>query len=57
MRKDGDYRPDTVVKKEIYEREIKDKYEVLFAIDDRTQVVKTWRELGLTCLQCANGDF
>jgi hypothetical protein len=27
-------------------------------VDDRTQVVRMWRdELGLTCLQVADGDF
>lgn len=57
MRPDGDFRPDYIVKKEIYEREIKGKYDVLFAIDDRQQVVDMWREEGLVCLQCDKGDF
>ena len=26
-------------------------------LDDRNQVVKMWRENGLTCLQVAEGDF
>lgn len=57
MRKAGDHRKDSIVKKEIYETYIKDKYDVLFCIDDRTQVVEAWRALGLTCLQCAPGNF
>ena len=57
LRKNGDYRPDYVVKKEIYEVEIQRKYEVLFVLEDRSGVVKMWRELGLTCLQCADGDY
>ena len=31
--------------------------EILFVLDDRSQVVKMWRELGLTCLQVADGNF
>ncbi len=57
MRKTGDNRKDYVVKKEIYEDHIKGRYNVLFALDDRNQVVKFWREQGLTCLQVAEGDF
>lgn len=57
MRKNGDHRPDSTIKKEIYEKYIKDKYDVLFCIDDRARVVNMWRELGLVCLQCAKGDF
>lgn len=57
MRPDGDKRKDSIVKREIYEREIKPKYNVLFVLDDRDQVVEMWREQGLTCLQVAEGDF
>ena len=57
MRKDGDNRKDSIVKQEIYENEIKGKYNVLFVLDDRNQVVELWRSLGLVCLQVADGDF
>lgn len=57
MRKDGDSRKDSIVKQEIYETYIKDKFNVLFVLDDRDQVVELWRSLGLTCLQVAEGDF
>ena len=57
MRRDKDYRDDTVVKREIYEEKIKAFYDVLFVIDDRAKVVKMWREAGLVCLQCDWGDF
>lgn len=57
FRKDNDYRPDTVIKKEIYHTVIKERYDVLFVLDDRASVVKMWREQGLVCLQCAEGDF
>lgn len=39
-----DTRCDTIVKREIYEEHIKDKYNVLFVIDDRVKVVDMWRE-------------
>jgi hypothetical protein len=54
MRKTGDHRPDNIIKREIYDAEIKDKYDVVLVLDDRDRVVKMWRELGLTCLQVAN---
>ncbi len=57
MRKAGDFRSDTVAKKEIYENYIKPHYDVLFVVDDRQKVVDMWREEGLTCLQCDKGDF
>lgn len=57
MRKSGDFRKDSIVKTEIYREQIKPNFDVVFCIDDRQQVVDAWRELGLTCLQCAKGDF
>lgn len=57
MRSAGDNRNDSIIKREIYEREIKGKYNVLWVLDDRNRVVDAWRNLGLTCLQVANGDF
>lgn len=57
MRGKKDYREDSEIKKEIYLDKIKDKYDVSFVLDDRLSVVKMWRELGLTCLQCDWGDF
>ena len=57
MRKEGDYRRDSIVKQEIYEQHIKDKYVVEFVLDDRNQVCSMWREIGLKCLQVQPGDF
>jgi len=57
MRKHNDFRKDAVVKKEIYEEKIANHYDVLCVFDDRPQVVDMWRELGLTCMQVAPGDF
>lgn len=57
MRKEGDFRRDSIVKQEIYEQHIKDKYVVEFVLDDRDQVVSKWREMGLKCLQVQPGAF
>jgi len=47
-----------LLKKELYDAHVKDKYDVLFVLDDRDQVVNMWRnELGLACFQVANGNF
>ncbi len=34
-----------------------DGFEPWLVLDDRSAVVARWREMGLTCLQCAPGDF
>ena len=57
MRPAQDFRPDNLVKKEIYENVIKPEYDVVFVVDDRKKVVEMWREIGLVCLQCAWGDY
>lgn len=57
MRKQVDYRKDSIVKTEIYKTQIEPYFNVLFCVDDRQQVVDAWRELGLVCLQCDKGDF
>ena len=57
MRPAGDSRNDAVLKREVYDREIKPKFHVVCVLDDRDQVVRMWRSLGLTCLQVAPGDF
>ena len=58
MRKDGDNRPDQIIKRELFERHVVGLYEVEGVLDDRDKVVAMWRnELGLTCLQVAPGPF
>lgn len=57
MRPTGDKRSDDIVKQEIYDTEIRGKYNVGFVMDDRNRVVDMWRRNGLTCLQVAEGDF
>jgi predicted kinase len=57
IRKNGDHRPDFEVKKEMYEKNIKENYNVLYVIDDRRQVIDMWREQGLMVLDVAGNDF
>jgi len=58
LRDKGDYRKDCYVKYDLYNKRIKDNYEVFYVFDDRNQVVDMWRNaLGLTCLQVADGNF
>ena len=57
MRRENDSRQDSVVKREIFERCIRDLYDIEFVLDDRNQVVDMWRSLGLKCLQVQDGDF
>jgi predicted kinase len=57
MRGATDFRKDSVVKREIYENQIRDKYNVLMIYDDRDQVVEMWRSIGLKVYQVNRGDF
>lgn len=57
FRGEKDFRKDSVVKHEIFFNNIAEKYNVLGVFDDRTQVVRTWRSMGLSCFQVAQHDF
>ena len=61
MRKEGDYRADNIVKHEMLYEFLNDYGyivdDIVFVVDDRKQVVDMWRSEGITCLQCAEGDF
>lgn len=57
MRADGDDRKDWKVKYDIFNEHIRNQYRVVGVFDDRDQVVKMWRALGLKCFQVAPGDF
>ncbi len=57
MRRSGDQRRDSIVKREIYDARLAGS-DILCVIDDRDQIVRMWRDdLNLTCLQVAYGDF
>jgi predicted kinase len=57
MRGIGDMRKDAIVKRELFDRHVRDAYDVACVLDDRNQVVAAWRAMGLTVLQVADGDF
>ena len=58
LRQNGDYRKDSIIKKELYLKHVELEYQTIAVLDDRDQVVRMWRnELGKTCLQVAEGDF
>lgn len=47
MRKEKDYRDDTIIKRELFDEHIRGKYRPMFVIDDRISVLKMWQELGI----------
>lgn len=54
----GNQVKDTLVKKEMYDKYIKGKYNVLVVIDDRPSVCRMWRdELGLKVLQAGDPHY
>jgi hypothetical protein len=57
MRKVGDQRKDSIVKAELFDRHIRNEWDVVCVFDDRRQVVDAWRSMGLTVFQVAPGDF
>ena len=57
MREAGNNEKDYVIKKRIFDEHIRDRFNVLFVLDDRDRIVEMWRSLGLTCLQVAEGNF
>lgn len=57
MRKEGDHRPDYIVKRELLDQIRSDGFEPVMVFDDRNSVVKMWREAGIPCAQVAEGDF
>ncbi len=57
MRKAGDFRKDNIVKEELFNEHVRDKFNVRVIYDDRQQVVDMWRSLGLKLYQVQKGDF
>lgn len=56
MRREGDHRPDTEVKREMLAT-IRGFFDPVLVFEDRASVVEMWREEGLKCFQVAEGDF
>jgi hypothetical protein len=57
MRKTGDNRADEIVKHEIFDANIRDKYNAIAVFDDRPKVIRMWRSLGLTVFQMNDKEF
>lgn len=56
IRNQGDQRPDWVVKREMWE-DISTRYNILYMVDDRNQVVDYARSLGLKVFQVQDSNF
>lgn len=54
MRAAGDMRKDSVIKRELFDKNINGKYYVVGVFDDRPQVVRMWHEMGLTVFALGN---
>lgn len=52
MRKEGDFRKDTIVKEEIFWDEIANQYDVVAVFDDRPCVVEMWYDIGIPNVIC-----
>lgn len=58
MRENGDRQKDATFKTDIYNKFIKPDYDVLFALEDRNQMVEAYRNvMNVTCFQVAEGNF
>lgn len=57
MRLKGDFRPDHELKLDALKLLNLAPADILCVIEDRERVVKMWRDLGVTCLQCQDGDY
>lgn len=53
MRVEGDRRRDSLVKRDLYNLYVKDKYNVIVVFDDRPQVIREcWKDLNLPVFNC-----
>jgi hypothetical protein len=56
FRKKDDWRKDYIVKTEIFNNNIKDKYNVIACYDDRMQVIiNCWYKIGIFCFTTNQG--
>lgn len=55
LRAAGDYTPDHILKRQWYDSMlVEDRDRLVAAFDDRNQVVRMWRGVGVTCYQVAD---
>lgn len=57
IRPEGDTRKDTIVKEEIFWRDIAPKYNVLGVVDDRPSVVRMWHDLKIPNVICVGNPW
>lgn len=57
MRAAGDTRRDDVVKAELFDAHVRERFAVRVSLDDRDRVVAVWRRMGLPTWQVNYGDF
>lgn len=57
MREEDCKTKDTLLKPDLYMEHIEPYYDVEFMLEDRKRVVKAFRDIGITVLQCSEGDF
>lgn len=57
MRTAGDDRADYIVKQELFDAHVRNDYNIIGVFDDRAQVVRMWRGIGLTVFHVDFGDF
>lgn len=58
MRKSGDYRKDSIVKNELFDSNIRSKYNVVGVFDDRHQVInECWLPKGFTVFDVGDGSI
>jgi predicted kinase len=57
MRVAGDVRRDDIVKAELFDRHVRERFAVRVSLDDRDRVVAVWRRMGLPTWQVNYGNF
>ncbi|WP_328707619.1 phosphatase domain-containing protein [Streptomyces mesophilus] len=57
MRAHGDHRRDDLVKAELFDAHVRNRYAVRVSLDDRDRVVAVWRRMGLPTWQVDYGNF
>lgn len=57
MRKEGDFRKDSVVKEEIFWTNLANKYNICGVVDDRSQMIELWWELQIQNVICVGNPY
>lgn len=57
MRPVGDTRRDDIVKAELFDAHVRDRFAVSHSLDDRDRCIRLWRQMGLSSWQVNYGNF